>query len=49
MVDVDDPPGEPVADVRADDLHIAGKDYEIDAELLDEGQQLFVGLGSCFG
>lgn len=49
MVDVDDPPGEPVADVRAEDLHVPGEDDEIDSEFLDEGEQLFVGLGSCFG
>lgn len=49
MVDVDDPPGEPVADVRVDGLHMAGKNAEIDKELLDEGEQLFVAMDSGLG
>ncbi len=45
VVDVDDPPGQPGAELVGQHLHVAREDDDIDGVLLDEGQQPVLLLG----
>ena len=49
MVDIDDPPGESFTDFGAQDLHVAGKDYQINLVVLDEAEELCIGLEHRLG
>ena len=48
-MDVDDPSDEAVADLGAQNLHVAGEDDQIDAVVFDEAEEFRIGLGSRFG